>query len=241
VKDSEGITEVVAMAAALSLHDAQAGGRLHPRTRQALDRMWEFQREDGSWAWNQTGLAPFEHDGYFGVVYAALGVGHAPDNYARSEAAREGVSRLRRYLRQTPPPDLHHKTWLLWSSLKLDGLMEARERDQTVNQLLALQRDDGGWCLASLGDWRRRDGTTNNKMGPSDGYATGLVLYVLRQTGTPVTAPPIQRGVEWLKTHQRASGRWFTRSLNFDGKHSIAQTGTAFALLALKACAVSDK
>src|SRR5437762_3503228 len=44
VKDTEGITEVVAVAATLALHDAQTTGKLHPRTRQALDRMWELQR-----------------------------------------------------------------------------------------------------------------------------------------------------------------------------------------------------
>jgi squalene-hopene/tetraprenyl-beta-curcumene cyclase len=241
VKDSEGVTEVVATASALALHDARAGGRLGHRTRQALDRMWELQREDGSWDWNKTRLAPLEYDDYYGVVVAALGAGHAPEGYAQTEAAREGVSRLRRYLRENPPPNLHHKTWLLWSSLKLDGLMGPGERDRTVSELLALQRADGGWSLPSLGDWKRRDGTINDRDGPSDGYATGLVLYVLRQTGVPATADPVQRGVGWLKTHQRASGRWFTRSLNGDRLRSISHAGTAYAVMALKACDVSDR
>jgi squalene-hopene/tetraprenyl-beta-curcumene cyclase len=241
VKDSEGVTEVVAIATALALHDAQAGERLRPQTRQALDRMWELQREDGSWPWNKTRLAPLEYDDYYGVVVAALGAGHAPEGYAKTEAGREGVSRLRRYLRKNPPPNLHHKTWLLWASLKLDGLMEPAERDRTVSELLALQRPDGGWNLPSLGDWKRRDGTPNDKNGPSDGYATGLVLYVLRQAGVPATADPVQRGVTWLKTHQRASGRWFTRSLNGDKLRSISHAGTAYAVMALKACDVSDQ
>jgi squalene-hopene/tetraprenyl-beta-curcumene cyclase len=110
---TEGITEVVATAATLALHDAQSTGKLHPRTRLALDRMWELQRADGSWNWNKTRLAPLEHDDYFGAVYAALGVGHAPEGYATSAAAKEGVARLRRYLGKNAPPDLHHKAWLL--------------------------------------------------------------------------------------------------------------------------------
>jgi squalene-hopene/tetraprenyl-beta-curcumene cyclase len=109
--------------------------------------MWEIQRTDGSWDWNKTRLAPLEHDDYYGAVYAALGVGHAPEGYARSDAAKEGVARLRVYLRKNPPPDLHHKTWLLWASLKLDGLMTPAQRGQTIKDLLALQRDDGGWNL----------------------------------------------------------------------------------------------
>jgi squalene-hopene/tetraprenyl-beta-curcumene cyclase len=238
VRLTEGITEVVASAATLALDDAQTTGKLHPRTRQALARMWELQRPDGSWAWNKTGLAPLEHDDYFGAVYAAVGVGHAPESYAASEAAREGVARLRRYLQKHPPPDLHHKAFLLWASVKLDGLMEPAARDQAIRELLACQRVDGGWALPSLGTWKRRDGQANDQRAASDGYATGLVVYVLRRAGVPPAAEPIRRGVSWLKTNQRASGRWFTRSVNQDGRHSISNAGTAYAVMALKACDV---
>ena len=237
---SEGITEVVAIAATLALHDAQATGKLHPRTRQALERMWELQEPSGAWAWNKTGLAPLEHDDYYGAVYAAVGVGHAPENYAKSAAAKPGLARLTEYLRRNPPPDLHHKTWLLWASLKLDGLLTPAEREQTIKDLLALQRQDGGWNLPSLGAWKRRDDTPNDKNSPSDGYATGLILYVLRQADVPATSDPVRRGLDWLKTNQRASGRWFTHSLNWDSGHSIANAGTAYAVMALKAWNVDE-
>lgn len=236
VKLTEGVTEVVAVAATLALHDAQSTGKLHPRTRQALARMWELQRPDGAWAWNRTGLAPLEHDEYYGAVYAALGVGHAPEGYATSAAARKGVARLQGYFRKNPPPDLHHRTWLLWASLGLDGLTAPAERRRTIKDLLALQRADGGWGLPSLGRWKRRDGRPDAKRAASDGYATGLVLYVLRQAGVPVTDAPVRRGVRWLRANQRASGRWFTRSLNGCRGNSIANAGTAFAVMALKAC-----
>jgi squalene-hopene/tetraprenyl-beta-curcumene cyclase len=239
-EEDEAITEVVATAATLAFHDAQSSGKLHPRTRQALDRMWTLQRPDGSWNWNKHDLAPQEIDEYYGVAYAALGVGFAPEGYALGEAAKEGVSRLKRYLTQNSPPNLHHKTLLLWASLKLDGLMTPVEREQTIKELLALQREDGGWNLPSLGDWKRQDGQPNDKDSPSDGYASGLVLYVLRQAGVATNAQPIQRGVNWLKTHQRTSGRWFTRSLNADRAHYITNAGTAYAVMALKACGVKD-
>lgn len=237
----EGITEVVATAATLAVHDAQTTGKLHPRTRQALDRMWTLQRPDGSWSWNKHRLPPQEYDEYYGVVYAALGVGCAPDGYAAGASAKDGLARLRGYLRKNPPPDLHHKTWLLWASLKFDGLMTPAERATTVKDLVALQRPDGGWNLPSLGDWKRLDGTVNDKHGPSDGYATGLVLYVLRQAGVPANDPTIRKGVTWLQSNQRASGRWFTRSVNADRAHYITNAGTAYAVMALQACALSDE
>jgi squalene-hopene/tetraprenyl-beta-curcumene cyclase len=240
-EDDEAVTEVVATATTLAFQDAQSAGKLHPRTRTALDRMWTLQRADGSWNWNKHQLPPQELDEYYGVAYAALGVGVAPDGYARSDSARDGLARLKQYLKRNPPPNLHHKTMLLWASLKLDGLMTPTERQQTVTELLALQRDDGGWNLPSLGDWRRLNGTPNDKQAASDGYATGLVLYVLRQAAVAATEPPIRRGVAWLKTHQRASGRWFTRSLNADRAHYVTNAGTAYAVMALMVCEVKGE
>ena len=56
------------------------------------------------------------------------------------------------------------------------------------------------------GTWKRRDGKPNDPASPSDGYATGLVVFVLREAGVPAADPAIQRGLAWLKANQRASG-----------------------------------
>src|SRR5262249_26254441 len=80
----------------------------------------------------------------------------------------------------------------------------------------------------------RLDGSPNAVSGPSDGYATGFVIYLLRQTGMTARERAIERGVAWLQTNQRESGRWFTRSLNADRNHYLTNAGTAFALLALE-------
>ena len=233
---SEGTTEIVATAATLAFQDAQSTGKLHPLTRKALDKMWTVQKEDGAWDWNKHELPPLEYDEYFGAVYAAFGVGFAPEGYAKGESAKEGLARLRKYLQTNPAPWLHHKAWLLFASQRLDGLMSATEQKKTIQELLALQREDGGWSLPSLGDWKRLDGTANDPKGPSDGYGTGLVIYILRQSGVPKDDKAIQRGVKWLKTNQRESGRWFTRSVNADRDHWITNAGTAFAVLAIKSC-----
>lgn len=85
-------------------------------------------------------------------------------------------------------------------------------------------------------DWIGRDELPNDRNAPSDGYATGLVIYILRQAGLPTAAGPIQKGVAWLKSNQRESGSWFTRSVNTNNYHFITHAGTAYAVLALKAC-----
>ncbi len=231
-------TEVVATAGALAAYDAQTTGKLHPVTRQALDRMWTVQRKDGTWNWLKEDYPPFEFDDYFGVVFAAVAVGTAPEDYAKGESAREGLNRLREYLTRESAPNLHHKTWLLWASTKLDGLLTKEAREEAMQELLALQREDGGWSLPSFADWKGDHGRPNDLTRPSDGYATGLAVYVLRQAGLPADHGKVARGVAWLRTHQRVSGRWFTHSLNSNksGYHYISNAGTSFAVLALKAC-----
>ncbi len=228
--------EVVATAAALAVNDAATTGKLHALTRQALDRVWKVQKPDGGFNWLKCDWPPYEHDDYYGAIVAALGAGHAPDGYAQSPPAQAGLARLRDYFAHNPPPDLHHATMLLWASTRLDGIMTAEQRAKTLARLREIQRPDGGWNLPSLGSWKRRDGGSNDPNGPSDGYGTGVVVFVFRQAGVPATDPAVKRGVNWLLSHQRASGRWFTRSVTNDKFHYISRAGTAFAILALRSC-----
>jgi squalene-hopene/tetraprenyl-beta-curcumene cyclase len=227
--------EVVATAAALAFNDAATTGKLHPLTRTALDRMWTVQKEHGGWDWLRCDWPPLESDDHYGVTLAAIAVGVAPDDYAKTPAAQQGLAGIRRYLEQNAPLTLHHRGMLLWAGSYLGDLQTPEEKAATVAALLALQRPDGGWALASLGNWSREDGSPQD-VETSDGYGTGFVLYVLRRAGMPADAAALRRGADWLQTHQRQSGRWYTRSLHADGEHYITHAGTALAVMALQAC-----
>ena len=224
-----------ATAAALAFNDASTTGQLHPLTRAALDRMWTVQRDDGGWTWLKCDWPPMESDDHYGVTLAAIAAGVAPGDYAQSTAAQQGIENIRNYLQNNPPPTLHHQAMLLWASSYLDGLISESEKQACQQQLLGLQRPDGGWALTTLGDWKRSDGQPQD-LETSDGYGTGFVIYALRRAGMSAEALPIRRGIDWLKSHQRESGRWFTRSLNKDNKHFISHAGTAMAVMALAAC-----
>ncbi|HEY8506210.1 MAG TPA: hypothetical protein VIL46_16605, partial [Gemmataceae bacterium] len=186
--------EVVVTAYALAGNDAHAAGKLHPMTRKALDRMWALQRADGAWDWLKCDWPPMEHDDYYGATLAALAAGLAPEGYAKTEPAREGIEKLRRYFRDTPAPDLHHRAMLLWASTRIDGLMTDERKREVVRELREKQRADGGWCLPSLGTYTRHDDTPNAPGAPSDGYATGLAVFVLRQAGVPADDPALRKG-----------------------------------------------
>jgi squalene-hopene/tetraprenyl-beta-curcumene cyclase len=227
--------EVVASAAALAFNDAHTTGKLHPTTKTALDRMWTLQRPDGGWDWIKCNWPPMENDDHYGVTLAALAVGVAPEDYAKSEVAQNGLAQLRAYLTKNPPQNLHHRAMTLWAATYVKELMADDACQATIKELRAKQRPDGGWNSASFGQWKRAD-KKEQDFETSDGYATGFTIYVLRRAGVPAADPAIQKGLGWLLANQRESGRWFTRSLNRDNKHYLSHAGSAFAVMALASC-----
>lgn len=229
-------TEAVMVASTLAVHDSLTSLSLHPATRAALDRIWELQREDGGWNWLHAGKPPSEVDDDYGVTMAAIGVGRAPEGYARTPLASAGLEKIRSYFRTHQPSNLHNRAMRLLASMHVDGILEKNEQTDVVEALLQEQHADGGWGLATLGrNWERADGTPQDYE-TSDGYGTGFVIYVLRSAGVPADDPRIQQGIEWLKSHQRVSGRWFTPSMEKEGKHYVTYPGTAYAVMALVAC-----
>lgn len=225
--------EVVATAAALAFNDAATTGKLHDATRQALDRMWTLQREDGGWTWLKCNWPPMESDDEYGACLAALAAAVAPENYRETDAAKAGLTKLRAYLAKHPPPTLHHEAMLLWASSYGEPLLTSDQQQECSKKLRALQRDDGGWSISSLGNWKREDGSAQSTA--SDGYGTGFTVYVLHRAGAAADDQAIRKGVGWLKSNQRESGRWITRSLWRDGNHFLSHAGTAFAIMALTA------
>lgn len=234
-----GVTEAVMAAAVLASNDAATSGRLHATTRKALDRMWTLQREDGGFTWLKNSQPPSEVDDQYGATMAAIGAGVAPERYADTPQARAGLDKIRRYLEDHPPENLHHRAMRLLASRSVGGIMTEAQCGDVVEQFFALQKADGGWGLATFGQWKRCDGGEQD-VASSDGYGTGFAIYVLRSAGVPARDPRIQRAVAWLKTHQRQSGRWFTRSLWKDQRHYLTHDGTAYAILALAACGEID-
>jgi len=228
-------TEVVGIAAALALNDAATTGKLENVTRTALDRMWTVLRDDGSFTWYEGAAPPSEIGPHYGVTMALIGVGAAPDGYSDTPQAKAGVEQLCGYLRNQPANSPHRAGMLLWAASYFDDLLTTDDRRRRIHELCALQHEDGGWSLASLGNWTYEDGIRPATI-ESDGYGTGFVIYVLRRSGVPADDPRIQSGIRWLMSNQRASGGWFTPSQTRKGRNSISRAGSALAILALNAC-----
>ena len=255
-------TEAVLNAVILTSADAAKNLR-EPSApaKKALARMWETQRPDGRWDWLEFGLEPWEttEAAYHGATFAAFAAGTAagqPDGVATA-----GIERLRAYLSTNyQAQHLYNRTWALLASTRLKQVVTDAQRDALIDELVRAQRDDGGWSLEAMGPWRWSKSAPPVKspgdldaslLTRSDGYATGLVVYTLKQAGVPSSHTAVRKGLGWLATNQRAfslpevPGRgWHAHSLNYDREHGgekgepwrrlfMSDTATAFAILAL--------
>jgi len=171
------------------------------------------------------------------MTLAAIAAGIASKKNVPSLAAQDGLTRIRRYFDKTPPSNPHDRALLLWASLHTDGLMTTAERKTAIDKLLAAQGRDGGWSLSALTESAPGRDTPDYV---SDGYSTGFVIYVLRQAGVSATQREIVRGLGWLRSNQRVSGRWFTPAEVSETEGGVGSRdlyaqnlGTAFSVLAL--------
>src|SRR6185295_18504551 len=142
----------IGIAWSMTLNDRATTGKLHPLTRQALDRMWALQRPAGDWEWPFRDTPPLKYDEHYGVTLAAIATGMAPDDYAATAAARKGLEGIRQYLTKTKAVSLHQKAMTLWASVYVKRLLSGDEQEAVREALLAAQRPDGGWSLGSLVD-----------------------------------------------------------------------------------------
>jgi hypothetical protein len=92
------------------------------------------------------------------------------------------------------PSDLHQEKVLKF----LLGVRSGKPRQSlqtTIDELLALQRADGGWSQ-TVPELK------------SDAFATGQTLYVLSLAGLTAERPELKRGIDFLVATQKPDGSW---------------------------------
>ena len=238
--------QAVYIAAGLAEWDAHVSGELSPETDEALQFVFGLQQEDGSWqsidCW-----PPYESSAYQEATVAAMAAATAPGwlESRNGAALKSRIAKSSAYLRDTPAPHDYAKLLKLWAATRIPDIAAKAERKKLIRTIWSHQQADGGWSIRSFaapeqwGGGNRAEklrAEPDFKNPPSDGHMTGLATLVLRDAGVPADDPRIQKAVHWLKSNQRESGRWWTRSLNTDKFHFITYSGTAYPLLALMKC-----
>ena len=249
LKQSTRSAQVIYLAAGLAEWDAHVTKKLSPETEQALSLMFEIQLDTGTWGTLDC-WPPYESDAFHEATVAAMAAATAPGWLKKIADSKDeknlgAVEKLKTYLRTEPTPHLYSGTLLLWANSRMPGLVDQAQKLKLIGMILHQQHEDGGWSIrtfATPDKWGK--GNREKKLKdepefgtpPSDGHMTGLAIIVLREAGIPASDAHLQKGITWLKSNQRASGRWWTRSLNTDSWHFITYSGTAFPLLALQMC-----
>ena len=240
-------TEAVMNSITLLSVDAQNGdaqpGELRAVTRQSLDEAWALQYTDGpdagGWQWQNFHLGPFEGEesGYYGAALLMVEIGGAPQGYAREPAVQPKLAALRGYLqRKYDAQPVMNQLYVLWASGRMPGLLTREQRDALLAQVRAMQQADGGWRLAALDPRERKDKSAAPTA--SDGFATALTVLAMQATGTKDAS--LERGLQWLRTHQQPGGAWATASINkvqdpaSEVRLFMSDAGTAYAVMALE-------
>ena len=158
------------------------------------DEIVTKQQPDGSWEFFATLRRPPVNESQTtdaAWIIMALEGETRPD---APESQRAALSKAIAWLDAAKPSDLHQD-----KTLKvLMATRSGKPRDtmqSTVDELLALQRADGGWSQT----------VPEPK---SDAFATGQTLYVLSLAGYTANQSEIKRGIDFLVATQAADGSW---------------------------------
>lgn len=152
------------------------------------------QQPDGSWEFFATLRRPpineTQTTDAAWIVMALAGT-TGPD---APESQRAALSKAIAWLDSAKLADIHQEKVLNLLIAARSG--KTREQMQPkLDELLALQRADGGWSQTVPG-WK------------SDAFATGQTLYVLSLAGYAAEHPAVKRGINFLVATQAPDGSW---------------------------------
>jgi len=152
------------------------------------------QQPDGSWEFFATLRRPPINESQTTDAAWILMALEGDKGGNTTETQRAAFEKGTAWLGSAKPKDLHQDKALA----VLMGVRAGKSRESLqpmIDELLALQREDGGW----------RQTVPEAK---SDAFATGQSLYALSLAGYSRERPEIQRGIDFLVATQKSDGTW---------------------------------
>jgi Prenyltransferase and squalene oxidase repeat len=171
---------------------------LHEGEKQSLkliaEEIVKKQQPDGSWEFFATlRRPPINENQTTDAAWIIMAIeGEAGAD--APESLRVALKKAIAWLAAARLPDNHQDKVLNVLLASRAGKPRA-EMQSTVDELLALQRADGGWSQ-TVPDLK------------SDAFATGQTLYVLALAGYAPDRPEIKRAIDFLVATQKEDGSW---------------------------------
>jgi hypothetical protein len=152
--------------------------------------------------WSGASSRPPSEGSPFTTTYVALRGLATFSTPEQKERAAERTKQARDWLVKATPKDNEDRVSRLFG-LKTTAAEQA-EIEAAAKNLIAHQRDDGGWSQVDTAD----SGEVQ-----SDAYATGSALVALAEAGAMKTDDPVyQRGLMYLLKTQLEDGSWLVHS-----------------------------
>jgi squalene-hopene/tetraprenyl-beta-curcumene cyclase len=219
-------------------------------TDRALRDMFEHQSENGSFVSHGEVEIPHITTDFQLSLQAARAITAAPGwlNRLQDDRLLGRVAKLKSWLQTTTPNNDFDRVLKLQLAHYMPELVSQAERDSSLELLTTKQHADGGWStrdMSPIDAWHFEMSPAVVKLieslpdadrPKSDAYMTALAIVLMRQSDVPATDPRIARGLEWLKSQQRQSGRWWMHSLYRGNYHYITYIATVEALKAFELC-----
>lgn len=184
------------------------------------------------------------------TVQAARAIATAPGwlQNLDDDALRQRIKLMQSWLSQHQPISDYERALQLQLSTYMPELVTAAQRKTAIDMLWRQQLPDGGWSTRRMCDLMKWHVKMDDKVvqmiqsepdadsPASDAYMTAFAIVLLRESGVSAVDERIQRGVDWLKSNQRVTGRWWMKSLFRDTYHYSTYISTAQSLRALALC-----
>lgn len=158
------------------------------------DEIVNKQQPDGSWEFFATLRRPPINESQTADAAWIIMALEGEMGSDATAAHRSSLSKAVAWLDAAGSSQLHQeKAFKVLLSLRSGKPRETFQ--STIDELMALQRADGGWSQ-TVPELK------------SDAYATGQTLYVLSLAGFTAERPEIMRGIDFLVATQSADGTW---------------------------------
>jgi squalene-hopene/tetraprenyl-beta-curcumene cyclase len=230
--------------------DRHINGKTSEPTDRSLRDMFERQSDNGAFVSHGEVEIPHITTDFELTLQAARAMSAAPGWLAGLKDADllGRVSRMKRWLRTSDPKNDFDRILKLQLASYLPELVSQPELEAALALLSSKQHSDGGWSIrdmSPMNDWHFEMSQTvlhllrnlpDAARPESDPYMTALAVVMLRQSNVPTSDTRIRRGLAWLRSEQRESGRWWMHSLYRGNFHYITYIATAQALKAFDLC-----